>query len=251
MYSTYMNNKKKYSAYTDTFAKIGLSEIDTIIYITLLEHGDLSPSDVSKHTELHRPSIYNSLEKLKKLNLIHLSSKGKRITYGAESPSKLETVFKKVEEDFFSEIEDLHNIYDTTKNKLYVTFGSGYKAIQDVYSDVVHKTEKNGVYYRYSSINNKKVTKRFVPADYQRIRDSKNIERYVITGERNTLNKRLGRTVKLVPEKDALFEDSMNLVIYADKVSIVDYTSESTITITHKKFAEMQKKIFTLLFDRL
>jgi sugar-specific transcriptional regulator TrmB len=246
-----MNISKKYSQYTSTFHKIGLSDIDTIVYVCLLDKGDLSPTDITKHTDLHRPSVYKSLEKLLDLHLIQTTSKGKRILYAAESPSKLESVFKKVEQDFFSEIEDLHHMYETNTSKLYVSLGSGPDSIRDVYSDVVNKTETNGEYYRYSSIDNKKVIDKYVPKDYQYTRDKKNIERFIITGANNIHKKRLGRTVKSMPKEYDLFEDSINLIIYTDKVSIVDYASESTITITHKKFAEFQKKIFKLLFDRL
>jgi sugar-specific transcriptional regulator TrmB len=246
-----MSNIKKYANYINTFTKIGLSKTDTLVYVTLLEHADMSPSDISKHTKLFRPSIYHSLEKLQEHGLVHITSKGKRVTYAAESPTKLEAVFKKVEKDFFSEIEDLHHLYDTNKNKLYVSVGSGPESIRDLYSDVVDKTAANDSYYRYNSINNKRTIDKYIPKDYQRIRDRKQIERYVITGSHNMLRKRLGRTVKAIPANEASFEDAMNLVIYADKVSIVDYDSESTITITHKKFAEMQKKIFKLLFDKL
>ncbi len=251
LYSTYMSTTKTHTAYIDTFAKIGLSKIDTLVYITLLQNPDTSPTEISKQTELYRPSVYTALERLQKHNLVTMSSKGKRITYTAESPTRLESVFKKVEHDFFNEIEDLHRLYDVSKNKLYVSVGSGPQAIRDLYSDVVDKTEKDGVYYRYSSIDNRKITQKYVPKDYEYIRDKKQIERYIITGARNTPRKLLGRSVKTIPEKYDLFEDSINLVIYADKVSIVDYTSESTITITHKKFAEFQKKIFKLLFDKI
>ena len=39
--------------------------------------------------------------------------------------------------------------------------------------------------------------------------------------------------------------------LYGNKVSFVDYESESVITIDHKKFSEFQKKIFDLLFSQL
>ena len=246
-----MSNIKRYTKYIDTFAKIGLSKIDTLVYITLIENPDMSPTDISTYTNLHRPSVYVALERLQKLNLIHISSKGKRVIYTAESPERLESVFKKVEQSFFSEIEDLHHMYDTNKNKLYVSIGSGPESISDLYSDVVNQTKENESYYRYSSIDNKKIRDKYVPKDYKRIRDKKNIERYVITGAHNIPRKQLGRSVKAIPEKYDLFQDSINLVIYADKVSIVDYNSESTITITHKKFAEFQKKIFKLRFEKL
>lgn len=246
-----MKINKKYDEYANTFSKIGLSKIDTIIYITLLNNHELSPSDLSKITKLHRPSIYNSIEKLLELNLILISSKGKRVVYTAQSPEKLEDIFKKTEDEFFNEIEDLHHVYNLNKNKMQISVGSGKKAIENLYSDVVEETPKNGSYYRYSTVYSSKIRDRYVPKNYKSIRDKKQLERYVITGAQNIPRKTLGRSVKIVPEKYGLFDDSINLVIYGNKVSIVDYNSESTITITHKEFAEFQKKVFKVLFDKL
>ncbi|MBC7981953.1 hypothetical protein H7X65_02645 [Candidatus Parcubacteria bacterium] len=246
-----MNIHKTYEEYADTFSKIGLSKIDTIIYITLLNNPDLSPSDISKLTKLHRPSIYNSIENLLELNLILISSKGKRVVYTAQSPEKLETLFKKTEDEFFNEIEDLHHVYNLNKNKMQISVGSGKQAIEDLYSDVVEETPKNGSYFRYSTVYSNKIRDRYVPKNYKSIRDKKQLERFVITGAQNIPRKTLGRSVKIVPEKYGLFDDSINLVIYGNKVSIVDYNSESTITITHKEFAEFQKKVFKILFDKL
>ncbi|MES2622781.1 MAG: helix-turn-helix domain-containing protein [Patescibacteria group bacterium] len=246
-----MNLDKRYLNYIDTFAKIGLSRIDTLTYITLLEQPGISPTEISKQTKLYRPSIYTSLERLKDLNLVHISSKGKRVIYAAESPERLESVFKKVERDFFSEIEDLHHMYHSGKNKLYISVTSGTEAIRNIYSDVVEQSEPGGVYYRYSAMDYKKVRDMYKPDDYERIRDKKELERYVITGARHVTKKRLGRTVKMVPEKYNLFKDSINVMIYSDKVSIIDYNSESTITIIHKEFAEFQKTLFKMVFDNL
>lgn len=246
-----MNKNKQYDSYINTFSKIGLSKIDTLIYITLLNHKELSPSDISKITKLHRPSIYNSIEKLLELNLILISSKGKRVVYTAQSPEKLESLFKKTEDEFFNEIEDLHHVYNLNKNKMQISVGSGKQAIEDLYTDVVQETPKDGSYYRYSTVYSNKVRDRYVPKNYKSIRDKKQLERYIITGSQNVPRKSLGRSVKVVPEKYGLFDDSINLVIYGNKVSIVDYNSESTITITHKEFAEFQKKVFKVLFDKL
>ncbi len=246
-----MNTGKKYEEYADTFSKIGLSKIDTVIYMTLLNNPDLSPSDISKITKLHRPSIYNSIENLLELNLILISSKGKRVVYTAQSPEKLESLFKKTEDEFFNEIEDLHHVYNLNKNKMQISVGSGKQAIEDLYSDVVAETPKNGSYFRYSSVYSNKIRDRYVPKNYKSVRDKKQLERFVITGAQNIPRKSLGRSVKGVPEKYGLFDDSINLVIYGNKVSIVDYNSESTITVTHKEFAEFQKKVFKILFDNL
>jgi hypothetical protein len=132
-----------------------------------------------------------------------------------------------------------------------VSIQGGEEAIRDAYRDVVHYLDKDETYYRYSSIAHFKRSK-YVPRDYEYIRDKKGLERFVITGAKNIPHmKRLGRSVKVVPKEFDLFQDGMNMIIYKDKVAIVDYVSDTTITIKHKVFAEFQRKLFKLLYSKI
>lgn len=244
-------NKKDTEKYKNIFLKIGLSEPDAEVYACLINNGEMLPMEISKKTNLYRPVVYKSIENLDDKKLIRISSRGKRKTYIAESPERLETLFKEYEKSFFNDIEDVYKIYESSADKPTISIAEGEQAIRDVYSDVVNTLGKNEKYYRYSSIHQFNKNK-YIPKDYQSIRDKKGLERMVITGFNNQPTKKLlGRSFKSIPKEFDLFEDEVNLVIYKDKVAIVDYPSKMTINIKHKKFAEFQKKLFKLLFSRL
>jgi sugar-specific transcriptional regulator TrmB len=235
----------------DFLKQLGLSDPEIKVYTSLLSAGESLIMDIAKKSGLHRPMVYQGIEGLKKKGLIRTSSKGKRLTYIAESPGHLETLFKNIEHTFFNNIEDLHQIYETSKTKLTVSMSEGEDAIRNTYSDVVNTLGKNDTYYRYSSIYNFK-KKKFVPKNYEEIRDKKGLERLVITGSKNVPNKKLlGRSVKIIPPEFDLFQDEINVIIFKDKVAIIDYPSKTTMTIKHKKFAEFQKKLFKLLYSKL
>ncbi len=228
------------------FERIGLTEADALVYISLLKLTEALPTDIARDTDLYRPVVYRSLLSLSEKQLIRLASKGKRTTYIPESPERLEKLFKELEQSFFNDIEDLHQLYNTSKTKLTVSMAEGEEAIRNAYSDVVDSLEKNDTYYRYSSIKQFLRTK-FIPKDYEAIRDRKGLERLVITGAKNVSHKKLlGRTVRTIPAEYDLFQDEINVIIYKDKVSIIDYPSKSTMTIKHQTFANFQKKIFIL-----
>ncbi len=244
-------NKQYINKFKNIFHKIGLSESESMVYGTLINSGELLIMDIAKLTGLYRPVIYKSIEILKERGLIRLSSSGKRKTYIAESPDRLELLFREYEKSFFNDIEDLHDLYQSKENKPAISITEGEAAIVNTYSDVVNTLSKNETYYRYSSLAQFKKRK-YVPKDYEYIRDKKGLERYVITGYHNQPStKRLGRAVKVIPKDFDLFEDEVNVVIYKDKVAIIDYPSKVVINIKHKKFAEFQKKLFKLLFSRL
>lgn len=231
--------------------QVGLSDTEAHIYTSLLSSGESLIMDISKKTGLHRPAIYKALKNLNDKGLVKNASKGKRLTYIAESPDHLEVLFKNIEQNFFNNIEDLHQMHETGKNKLIVSMAEGEDSIRGVYSDIVHSLGKDETYYRYSSIYHF-LKKKYLPKDYQQIRDKKGLERLVITGAKNTSHARLlGRSIKTIPSEFDLFQDEINVIIYKDKVAIIDYPSKSTMTIKHQKFAEFQKKLFKLLYSKL
>jgi sugar-specific transcriptional regulator TrmB len=231
---------------------LGLDQNEEKAYIFLLENGPSSPTDIEKKLSIHRPIVYKSLESLKNKNLVTISPKGKRTLYIAESPEKLESMFRDLEKTFFNDVEDLHTLYELgQKNKPKVTYDEGKQAIQDSYMDIPNTLDKDGEYYRYMSIENSNREK-FLPKNYRDLRDKKGLESMIITNKSSKKEPlKLGRRVKVLPDSVGLFEYNIGQVIYGDKVAIVDYDSQSVITINHPKFAEFQKKLFKVLFDKI
>ncbi|MCF7865476.1 MAG: helix-turn-helix domain-containing protein [Candidatus Pacebacteria bacterium] len=236
---------------TSTFLKqLGLTDAEIKVYTSLLSIEESLIVDITKTTDLYRPAVYKAIEGLKEKGLIRISSKGKRQTYTAEAPDRLEILFKNFEQTFFNNIEDLHQTYETSKTKLNVSMAEGEDAITDAYSDVIHSLNKGETYYRYSSLHNF-LKKKYIPKDYEYLRDKKGLERLIITGKKTPHQKLLGRSIKIIPPEFDLFQDEINVILYKDKVAIIDYPSKTTMTIKHAKFAEFQKKLFKLLYSKL
>ncbi len=232
--------------------KIGFSKEENDIYLSLLSAGPSSISDIVRKTHMHRPAVYKVLPQLIEKGLIAIVPKGKHKLFVAESPDHLEKIFTDLEDDFNVEIHDLHKTYSMRDKKPIISFAEGKEAITAVYSDLVHSLKKGDMYYRYSSTNSLNREK-FIPKDYRLVRDKKQLERLVITNEpaKKLHALRLGRTVKAIPKDYDLFEYNISQMIYGDKVSFVDYNSNTSIVIENKLIAEFQKKIFKLLFKKL
>ena len=75
----------------------------------------------------------------------------------------------------------------------------------------------------------------------------------VITSEKNRIQKPQspGRSVQTIPASFDLFDDHITKIIYADRVSIIDYESETAFTIESERYARYEEKIFRLLFRLL
>ena len=237
----------------DSLLSIGLNDHESEIYLALLRLGTSSPTHLEKHCKMLRPTVYDTLSSLLARNLIHITPKGKRKLYTAQSPDKLTELFRSIENRFFSHIEDLHKLYSTPQSdKPLIAFTQGDQAIRDGFIHLVQSLQKGDVYYRYSPGYELFDKARYLPKKYKDIRDRKQLERYVITNEDGkTHTEKLGRATKQVPRSFDMFQDRIGVTIYQDKVLIVDYDSESAITITHQKFADFQKKIFKLLYSKM
>lgn len=231
---------------------LGLNNYEKNVYINLLENGISSPTEIERKTNIHRPIVYKSLESLVGKDLVSISPDGKRKKYIAESPDKLESLFKKLENNYLSEIEDLHRLYEIGKSdKPQVTYYRGESAIKDSYMDIVNTLNKNGRYYRYlsmSSLNREK----YIPKGYREKRDKKGLERLIISNKESFKNtQRLGSRVKILPKGSDFLEDNYGQTIYGDKVAIIDFESKIVTLIKSRRYANFQEKIFKALFDRL
>jgi predicted DNA-binding transcriptional regulator len=237
--------------YTNILTAIGLTKDAISVYLFLLRNPNMLPAHIARETKLYRVQVYKAIAELEEKKLILMSSQGKRVTYSAESPTRLEQIFHEIEESFLDTVEDMHKEYNAGGTKPVVSIHGGEQAIRDAYSDMVHTLGKNESYYRYSSVAHfKKST--HVPRGYEVTRDRKGLERFVITGAKNNPHtKRLGRSVKIVPPEYDLFQDGINVLIYKDRVVVIDYVSDTTITIKHKVYAEFQRKLFKLLYSKL
>lgn len=233
--------------------RVGFSGEESGVYMTLLQHGPLSPSEVVRKAGLHRPAAYRVLTKLQGAGLVSVMPKGKFKVYIAESPDKVERIFQEMEDDFNSEIHELFDLYEKRDKKPIVTFAEGKDAITDTFSDVVHELKKGDTYYRYGSSITLHRARHHIPKDYRAVRDRKGLERLIITDEssKKFIKMRLGKTVKAVPNDFDLFSHNVSQIIFGDKVAFIDYNTKSVVTIENPMIAEFQKKIFRLLFKKL
>jgi hypothetical protein len=62
---------------------------------------------------------------------------------------------------------------------------------------------------------------------------------------------KLEREIKIIDGKKEDFTDNIIFTIYANKISFVDFNTETSIIIESQEIAEFQKKIFKLLFKKL
>ncbi|MBI2446716.1 MAG: hypothetical protein HYV51_02755 [Parcubacteria group bacterium] len=233
--------------------KIGLNDKELKIYTSLIERGPLLITQIAKQTGLYRPAIYKNLPNLMFKGLVTISHKGKQRFYIAEEPEKLKNLVSELTNELEDIIPELRASYNAREKKPLVKFLEGKNAITFVLNDLVHSLKRGDIFYRYSSVKDSKKSSEYLPRDYRKIRDQKQLQRFVITNENTMIGKkpRLDRAVKFIPNNYGLFDYDITQIIYGDKVAFLDYNTETVLIIENPIIAEFQKKIFKLLYDKL
>lgn len=234
--------------------QIGLSKNESEIYLALLDLGPSSISKISEKTSIHRPLIYKALPELLEKKLVSQTQKGKSILYVAEPPNRLESIFDELKFSFFELLPDLEDTYSSNNKKPKIRFLEGKDGTKRVFDDVVRSLNKGDTFYRYTSNENGEEKKdKYVPRIYWTMRDSKKLERQVITNIQTLKKKteKLDRFVRVMPEEDGAFDYNVTQVIYGDRVAFIDYNSETAMIIESKVIAEFQKHIFKSFYKKL
>jgi sugar-specific transcriptional regulator TrmB len=231
--------------------QLGFSNVAEQIYFILLKKGVCSIVELAQFTGKHRPIIYKALPELISTNLVTKVSKGKRIVYKAESPTNLVVISKRQGEVVSMALPLLLNIFENKDKKPKVSYFEGKEGIASAYENLISSTKKGEKIFRYESPKDYKKNKRYYPSLYwKRAGATGDIDKYVITNKITHQNRhsnlnRFSKTVNIP------FEDNITEIIGNNKVIFIDYDTETAIVIDNERFADFQKSIYKILFEKL
>jgi sugar-specific transcriptional regulator TrmB len=241
--------------YKHILTRLGFTSYESSVYLSLLANGAKNISDIARDTGHHRPLVYKIIRTLREQGyIITVPSKEKRTLYYVSDPKLLLIALEDIERQSRPLIEELGHIYHLRGDRPKLSIREWVEEIRSIHGDLVSSLPKGWAYYRYSSTQRDYADRsRYVPENYFDLQKEKWLSRYIITSEKMK-EKRSGnplRDVVAIPEGFDLFDDNITKLIYADKVAIIDYDTESGWVIESPRFAEYEKKIFTLLFKLL
>ncbi|MFH0952176.1 MAG: helix-turn-helix domain-containing protein [Patescibacteria group bacterium] len=236
--------------------KLGLAPSAAKIYLTMLEHGSLTVSSLSKHSGLFRHQVYKELPSLIDKNLVTKTTLGKRDYYNAESPTILSGLIDELQDELKQALPDYNKLYSTGQHKPIIRYYKGKKGISYVYTDLVNTVKRGDIIYRYESPKDYKKNKKYYPRIYMKKAGQKlhsDIQKFVITNKKthDQRSKQLERYSKYVPPLYDPFAYDITQLIYGDKVAFIDYQTETASIIESPTFARFQQKIYRLLFQKL
>jgi sugar-specific transcriptional regulator TrmB len=232
---------------------IGLSEKEAGVYISLLELGRGTVSQICRGANINRTTGYDILDSLSAKGLVIISGKEPKQEYSAESPENLSRFITKdikqkhealkKTEDLIPQLKSIHNMTDRPR----VRFYEGIEGLIEVYEDTLTSHEPIRAYATVDDMH--AALPNYFPKYYKRragngISIRAIIPKTEIGLERGTHDKEEARESAFVPADKFYFSPEIN--IYDNKVMIASLREKLGIIIESAEIADAMKKIYEL-----
>ena len=236
------------------FKKLGLSDKEIMVYLSLLEHGASSVRNLAALSGLNRGTAYDILKKLQELGLVSFFHKDTKQNFTAEDPERIlkliaarEEELKEAAEKIKGLIPELRSLQEKGGGQPTTKFYEGRAGVKfildDVLSSINNQTDKN--YYVYSAAGVREDVYGAYP-DFNKKRIKNNIKA-------RTISLSAGGGTYGLDERKWLKAEKSNagnmtyILIYADKCAFISRDNHNVpvgVIIENKLIYETEKTLF-------
>ena len=125
-----------------TLYDLGLSKNEVEVYLSLLQLGPSTAIDVAKETRLHRPNIYDALNKLSKKGLVAHFMRETTKYYEVVDPDQLMTLMKLKEGDLLKILPELKMMQLNARPPASISVLEGISGVRRALTDIINNTKK-------------------------------------------------------------------------------------------------------------
>lgn len=130
-------------AIESTLTKLGLSQKEIDVYLTSLQLGPSTITEISKKSSIKRPTCYLVIESLLKRGLVSIVRRHAKNLYAAERPRKILSLLKAQERELEKSLPELEALYNSPKYKPKVVVYEGIEGIRTIYDEIYSSLSKN------------------------------------------------------------------------------------------------------------
>nr|MCK4929734.1 hypothetical protein [Nanoarchaeota archaeon] len=225
----------------------GLTSSEARIYLSLLEKGSSRAGEITRHTGIHRRSIYDAVERLIQKGLVSYIKTNNRRYYEAVDPARLIELLREKEDNIKQIMPELQLLRKFSEKKKEVLFFRGKQAIKTVFDDQIKEGKEVLIFG--DAVNVNEIIKYYFPRfDNQRI--EKNIKVRMLFDE----SARKEKYLKKIPLAEVKFikkgsKAPASTNIYSDKVSIIIWEENpKAILIKEPSLAQGFKSYFEFMW---
>src|SRR3990167_5835932 len=130
----------------ETLAKIGLSQNEIKVYLTLNEQGSMKAGRIAKMAKMDRSSAYNAIQMLLDKGFVSYVLIGKVKWFQATGPNRILEYVKEQEDDVQSILPELQERHKRKKIEGQVRLFKGIKGVKSVFLDIIRTGKDNFVF---------------------------------------------------------------------------------------------------------
>ncbi|HLD21666.1 MAG TPA: helix-turn-helix domain-containing protein [Patescibacteria group bacterium] len=239
----------------------GLDESDIELYLFLAKKGEQDVGSIENASQFSRATVYNSLQRLEKRDLVEKRREGRSVLYSITHPQHLALLaeYKKQEmelltHDMKKHIEHLTSTYNLTLGKPGIRFFEGEEGIKEALYDTL---QARSDIYAYVNMDMVDLYVKRLNEQYMDERQRRGIIKKIILPETTAAKKFAQKIddhltqIKLVSKAECPFD--VSLQIYNDTISYLTVYKKTFLafTITHPGIAQMQKSLFSFTWRHL
>jgi sugar-specific transcriptional regulator TrmB len=249
--------------------KAGLSERESKAYIALLNLGTSKIGAIQKESKVPSSKMAETLNKLKKKDLIEIVLVNHNKNYRAKDPSLILEDYKKDEKEIEKTINELKLLKTSRKEEEYVELYQGFVAIRKLFKFLLQDAKEGEEYFGFSSGETTDIKEVWDLYTFiGRIREEKGVKNMQLAKE-TVKNKYQKSYIKVIVEhketkktksysyKEMVKYTNMQLpgdgVIFRNNLVLLNLNSEipSAILITGKIIVDNYKRFFMDLWNNL
>ena len=236
------------------FKKLGLSDKEITVYLSLLEHGASSVRNLATLTNLNRGTAYDILKKLQDIGLVSFFHKNTKQNFAAEDPERILKLaadrgeeLKEAEVKIKSLIPELRSLQEKGGGQPTTKFYEGRAGVKFILDDILSslKAQADKNYYVYSAVGVREDVYSAYP-DFNKKRIKNNIKAKTISlsegGGTYGMDERKWLKVDKAGEGNMTY-----ILIYLDKCAFISRDSRDNpvgVIIENKMIYETQKILF-------
>ncbi len=223
--------------------KIGFSQNEIKVYLTLNNHGSLKAGKIAKLAKIDRSSAYNALKNLQEKGLVSYVLIGNVKWFQAVGPKRILEWLKEQEEDVKSIIPVLQERHNAKKIEGQVRLFKGEKGIKSIFLDIIRTGKDNYVFGSEGQFSERMPEFAY---KFNLLKKQKKIKtKMLIRKGRKEIDSKTSehRYLPNISESPAVTN------IYGDKIAIIIWTDEPEgIIIENEAAAKAYKSYFDFMW---
>lgn len=233
----------------------GLSDKEAQAYLAVLRMGKASALDIAKECKFKRTSVYLIAERLLEKEILGINKAKYGTYYFAVSPRSLLARLNRTREEFSESLPDLEAIERKSSDQPQARYYQGREGYFEILEDSLDGYNFEILYLGSTDDMHKVISDKYTRDAYIPERIKRNIAfrqivmRDQFAQELESVDKAHLRLTKYLPLTDKIMA---NKLIYKNKVAYFTSDQEmSTMLIESAEIADMERKIFNLMWNNI